>query len=133
MVILFTDDLSDNIQKIFNSWLKDDSVINEYFDKIFLDDSRKILLPPNIDDLSDELKHIIKTYIISLYERYKNEIKKYEYSTFEQEKRRLIRKHSTSMSLQCVNYSFELVKINRIYKEKYDNKNLGGQTGYIYI
>jgi hypothetical protein len=78
-------------------------------------------------------KDIIKTYIISLYERYKNEIQKNKYLILEQEKRRLIRTHSMSMSLQCVNYSFELAKINHIYKEKYDNKNLGGQTGYIYI
>jgi len=133
MVMLFTDDLSDNIQNLFNIWLQNESLIDEYFVKTFLDESRKILLPPNIYDLSDELKDIIKTYIISLYERYKNEIQKNKYLILEQEKRRLIRTHSMSMSLQCVNYSFELAKINHIYKEKYDNKNLGGQTGYIYI
>lgn len=132
MVILFTDDLSDNIQNIFNTWLQNESIINGYFDLIFADKTRKILLPQNIDDLSDEVKHFIKIYIIGLYERYKNEIEKNKYLTFEPEKRRLIRLHSKSMSLQCINYSFEFKKINHII-QNIEYKNQGGQTGDIYI
>ena len=133
MVILFTDDLSDNIQTVFNTWLQDESVIDTYFVNIFSDETRKILLPPNINELSDEIKYIIKSYIISLYQRYKNEIKKYDLDKFEAEKRRLVRKHSKDMSLECINYSFELKKINHIYKDINHNTNRGGQTGYIYI
>ena len=39
MVILFTDDLSDNIQKVFNTWLQNESVIDTYFVNIFSDET----------------------------------------------------------------------------------------------
>jgi len=134
MILLFSNDISDDIQDKFNEWLEDDSKIDEYLNSIYNDKSRYVLLPFNIDVLTEELKLDIKQYITYLFARYQKELI-YTKELISQKGNKIPKKLESFMrqiseisSLSCVEYLFNIIANNTSYRN-----TKGGTTSDSYI
>ena len=134
MMILFSNDISDDIQDKFNEWLEDDTQIETYLESIYNDLSRNILLPFNIDVLTPELKLDIKQYIIYLFARYQKELI-YTTELISQKENKiplhiegLIRQISQDASLSCVHYLYNIISNNTSQRN-----TKGGNDSDLYI
>ena len=136
MILLYTDDLSDDIHELFNKWLSDETLINSYVESMFESyDARKYLLSPNIDYFDDNIKLNIKDYIFNLFRRYKRELE-YQKSDLTKETKKLYKQESQEFSLNCIKKSFYLNKINM--SQKYAiypdfDAGHGGRSDYNYL
>ncbi len=134
MILLFSNDISDDIQDKFNEWLEDDSKINEYLNSIYNDKSRDLLLPYNIDVLTEELKLDITQYITYLFARYQKELI-YTKELISQKENKIPKKLESFMrqiseisSLSCVEYLFNIIANNISYRN-----TKGGNSSDLYI
>ncbi len=135
MIILFSNDLSDEIQELFNSWLDNELLIDIHFEKIFSDRTRDELLPCNIEILTDELKDKIKSYIKQLFTRYKKEF--LYHAEIKDEIRVFLRQLSSDTSLMCIDNAFTILntnmkKVANKYQREYD-KSHGGKIMDIFL
>jgi hypothetical protein len=134
MIVLFTDDLSTDIQYYFNQWLSNPGMIDSYLESIFTNyEEQKYLLPSNINFITEEIKRNIILYVKQLFERYKKEFLYHD----ERDEVKIgeLRQLSLDTSLQCVKTSYDFYNINALDKLKHEfsSKEHGGLTEFSFI
>lgn len=143
MIILFSNNISDDIQNKFNEWINLDSTnlldqidfipkiiedeIDKYLNSIFIDKTRDNLLPFNIEELTEKLKLNITQYIKYLFLRYKKEL--ISINLISEQQNEIFRQVSSVSSLSCIDYLHDILSNNLVQKR---NKK-GGSISDLYI
>lgn len=115
-IMLFSDDFSEGIQKIFNPEF--DARMRIRFVSTRPDSYPKYFLPPNISDSGPDFQKFCEfssTYLTNLYKLYVNELKPLDK-----------RIDAKDVSISCVAQTFNVNNINRIEENKYDRYSHGG-------
>lgn len=115
-IMLFSDDFSEGIQKIFTSEFDANMRIRRVISKP--ESYYKYFLPPNIPDSGpdfDKFCSFASTYLSNLNKLFQNELKPLDK-----------RVDAVKISLSCVAQAFNVNNINRIEEKKYDRFDHGG-------
>ena len=114
-IMLFSDDFSEGIQKIFSPDFDAAMRIRKVISRP--DVYPKYFLPPNISDTGPEFDKFCgfaNTYLTNLNKLYQNELKPLDK-----------RIDAEKLSLSCIAQSFNVNNINRIQEKKYDRYDHG--------
>jgi len=115
-IMLFSDDFSESIQKIFTPDFDAATRIKRVISKPDL--YYKYFLPPNINEASGDFDKFIeyaKTYLTNLNKLYQNEVKPLDK-----------RIDGEQLSISCVSRVYDITNINRITFRKFDKRDHAG-------
>ena len=115
-IMLFSDDFSETIQKIFTPDFSADMRIRKVTSRT--DVYPKYFLPPNITDTETDFKKFCeygKIYLNNLFLLYQNELKPIDK-----------RVDAEKISISCVSRVYDIININRIDEKKFNIHDHGG-------
>ncbi len=127
MLMLYTDNISDNIFYVLENYTKDFETLDELVEDIlsFAEDNEnlQILLPLNInDDEYDKFKKYCRSYLTNLFNRYLNAKLKLAKDIVEPKKKKgvremgLVRQNSFRESVMCTSSVYNILNINNLIK-----------------